>query len=210
MNNDIYSSISQYFERTLSQYGPTAKGVDWKDESAQELRFKQLVKVLPDGLDEQETVVDFGCGYGQFFSYLKSQNLSLDYIGFDCLPSMIEQAETLYKGQEKCRFVCGNKFNIDCHYLVASGVFNFRGNFSNEDWTDFVLTELSRINAHTQKAFALNFLTAYSDQDRMREDLYYAQPEFLLNHCLKNFSRQVALLHDYGAYEFTLIVKKSV
>lgn len=209
MNNDIYTSISQYFERTLAQHGPTAKGVDWKDEAAQELRFRQLVKVLPDALDEQETLVDFGCGYGQFLSYLKSQNKRCHYVGFDCLPAMIEQAQALFENEERCRFECGNNFNIDCHYLVASGVFNFRGNFSLEDWTDFVLAELSSINAHTKKAFALNFLTAYSDKDRMREDLYYASPEFLLNHCLTSFSRHVALLHDYGAYEFTLIVKKT-
>lgn len=209
MNNDIYASISQYFERTLKQHGPTAKGVDWKDEAAQELRFNQLIKVLPEDLSLEDSLLDFGCGYGQFFSFLKSRNICCNYIGFDCLPAMIEQAKELFKDEEKCQFHCGKVFNIDCDYLVASGVFNFRGHIDHDDWTNFVLTELSRINAHTSKAFALNFLTSYSDKERMRADLYYANPEFLLNHCLTNFSRHVALMHDYGAYEFTILVKKS-
>jgi hypothetical protein len=28
------------------------------------------------------------------------------------------------------------------------------------------------------------------------------------DHCKRNFSRQVALLHDYGLWEFTILVRK--
>jgi len=42
----------------------------------------------------------------------------------------------------------------------------------------------------------------------MREDLYYADPCFIFDYCKRNFSRNVALLHDYELYEFTIIVRK--
>jgi hypothetical protein len=42
----------------------------------------------------------------------------------------------------------------------------------------------------------------------MRADLFYADPCVYFDLCKRRYSRQVALLHDYGLYEFTLIVRK--
>lgn len=210
MNNEIYSSIAQYFERTLEQHGPTAKGVDWRDETAQEMRFEQLLKILPVAQEvlEKPTLVDFGCGYGQLFEFLKSKKLECEYIGFDCLQAMIDAGCEKYKGQKNCQFVCGKEFNIECDYLVGSGVFNYRGESEYHDWLKFVFAELSKIDIHTRKAFAVNFLTSYSEPGKMRDDLFYADPCVLFEHCMRNFSRNVAIMHDYGAWEFTLIVRK--
>jgi hypothetical protein len=48
----------------------------------------------------------------------------------------------------------------------------------------------------------------YSDPERMRAHLYYADPCRLFDHCKRRYSRHVALLHDYGLYEFTILVRK--
>ena len=58
------------------------------------------------------------------------------------------------------------------------------------------------------KAFLL--LTKYSEKEYMRDNLYYADPLFIFDYCKRNFSKQVALLHDYGLYEFTILVKKDI
>ena len=42
----------------------------------------------------------------------------------------------------------------------------------------------------------------------MRGDLYYGDPRAFFDHCKRRFSKQVALLHDYGLYEFTIRVRK--
>jgi hypothetical protein len=42
----------------------------------------------------------------------------------------------------------------------------------------------------------------------MRDDLYYADPLFLFDYCKRNFAKNVALLHDYRIYDFTIIVRK--
>jgi hypothetical protein len=60
----------------------------------------------------------------------------------------------------------------------------------------------------TARGFAFNCLTAYSDQDKMRPDLHYADPCELFDICKRKYSRNVALLHDYGLYEFTILVRK--
>jgi hypothetical protein len=94
-------------------------------------------------------------------------------------------------------------------YAVASGVFNIKLDAPVGAWTSHVLDCLHAINSHTKLGFAINFLTKYSDADRMRPDLYYADPLFLFDYLKMNFSRNVALLHDYQIYDFTLIVRKN-
>jgi hypothetical protein len=44
----------------------------------------------------------------------------------------------------------------------------------------------------------------------MRADLYYADPAQVFDYCKRRFSPNVALLHDYGLYEFTILVRKQV
>jgi hypothetical protein len=51
-------------------------------------------------------------------------------------------------------------------------------------------------------------LTSYSDPDKRRPDLYYADPLALFDHCKRTYSRFVSLIHDYPLYEFTLLVRR--
>jgi hypothetical protein len=68
---------------------------------------------------------------------------------------------------------------------------------------------LDNIDRLSRRGFSSNFLTKYSDEDKMRNDLYYADPLFLFDYCKRKFSRNVALLHDYGLYDFTILVRKA-
>ena len=64
------------------------------------------------------------------------------------------------------------------------------------------------MNQKSNKGFAFNCLTSYSDRDKMRNDLYYADPSFLFDYCKKKYSKNVAILHDYDLYEFTVLIRK--
>jgi hypothetical protein len=61
--------------------------------------------------------------------------------------------------------------------------------------------------AMSARGFGFNLLTSYSDVDRKRPDLFYAEPETVFRHCVHRFSRFVALSHDYPLYEFTVLVR---
>jgi hypothetical protein len=78
---------------------------------------------------------------------------------------------------------------------------------STDEWERYVSETLERIATISRKGFAYNMLTMYSDPERMRDDLYYADPHQYFDQCRTRFSRKVALLHDYGLYEFTLLVR---
>ena len=75
-------------------------------------------------------------------------------------------------------------------------------------WHEYVVDCLNRIWPLARRGLAFNILTSYSDPDKMRPDLYYADPRWFFDYCKRNFSPEVALLHDYGVYEFTMYVRR--
>ena len=77
-----------------------------------------------------------------------------------------------------------------------------------DTWTEIVIEGLNQMNSRAVKGIAFNMLTSYSDADRMRPDLYYGDPCFFFDYCKRNFSKNVALLHDYNLYDFTILVRK--
>ena len=93
-------------------------------------------------------------------------------------------------------------------YTLASGIFNIRFRATNEDWLKYILETITVMNERSLKGFSFNMLTTYSDRDYMKEELYYGDPCLFFDHCKRNFSKNVALLHDYDQYDFTILVRK--
>ena len=92
-------------------------------------------------------------------------------------------------------------------FTVACGVFNLRLDVPDDDWLEFVKSQIDVVSELSTRGFGFNLLTSYSDLDRRRPDLYYADPLVLFDYCKRKFSRDVALLHDYGEWEFTIWVR---
>ena len=204
--NRIWEKVRQYYDQKLETYGATPRGVDWNSPESQELRFEQLLKVC----DRTGTFStnDYGCGYGALVVYMTDRGYAFQYRGFDISDQMIAKARELHKGLGHCEFFTDVSRLTAADYTVASGIFNVKLQTSHEEWTEYVLHTLGRISELSEKGFAFNVLTSYSDRDRMRPNLYYADPLFLFDYCKKNFSRFVSLLHDYPLYEFTILVKE--
>jgi SAM-dependent methyltransferase len=205
-HNEIRKNVGEYYSAKVRSHGPTPKGVDWNSGESQELRFKQLTSVIDFG--QPFSINDFGCGYGALVGYLDKHAASYKYYGFDISEEMIDSAIEQHKGFAHCKFFSDSNALTPADYTVASGIFNVRMDFSDEAWLSYTIDTLNKLNSLSTKGFAFNALTKYSDVEYMRPDLYYADPTKLFDHCKLNFSKYVALLHDYPLYEFTILVRK--
>jgi SAM-dependent methyltransferase len=206
--DDALYQVSQYFSDKLAAYGPTAKGVDYNSKEAQEIRFEQLVRLFD--LSRHFSVIDFGCGYGAMFDFFNRKNLSFQYYGFDMNDQMILAGRKIHQRYVNCFFTtCGNEIPT-ADYVVAGSIFNIKLEAPEDDWRQHSLQTLREMNRHCTKGFSFNMLTSYSDPDRMKQrpDLFYADPCFYFDYCKRNFSRNVALLHDYELFDFTIVVRK--
>lgn len=206
MSDSILRNVSEYYTGKFEEHGPTPGGVDWNSAESQELRFAQLLRVIEEKPDPF-SLNDFGCGYAALVPYLEIHGAPGSYCGFDLSGRMLAHARESYGDRPWASFVGDLAELPPADYTVASGVFNVKLDVDDESWRDYVLATLAQIAAVSRLAFAFNMLTSYSDADRMRQDLYYGDPTFFFDHCKTEYSRNVALLHDYDLYEFTLIVR---
>ena len=197
----LLDGVIEYYSRKVREHGPTPRGVDWNSAQSQQTRFDQLLKIV----DWSHPVVlgDFGCGYGALFEYLQSRNLSCDYRGYDISDAMIAAA----RGRHGATFSSHADVLRNADYVVASGVFNVRVQVPEAAWKSYMFERIDHLAQTAKRGFAFNCLTSYSDEDRMRPDLHYANPCEMFDYCKRKLSRNVALLHDYDLYEFTILVR---
>jgi hypothetical protein len=203
-----YQGAKTYFEERLTQHGATARGVDWNSETAQEIRFSQLSKVID--ASQPFSLLDYGSGYGALAGYLLRSGYPMErYIGFDVLESMAAKGREVFAASPQCIFTSSFDSLAPVDYSIASGIFNLKLDTPFGEWTSYVVGEMHKMDRLSRKGFSVNFLTKYSDPEYMRPHLYYADPCYLFDYCKTHFSRNVALLHDYEVYDFTLIVRKT-
>ena len=205
MNDGFVSRAAGYYTGKLREHGPTHRGVDWNSVESQELRFEQLLRVCEG--EPRVAVNDYGCGYGALVDYLVAAGRPFEYGGYDVSAEMIEAARTAHAGVAGCAFTSVRADLARRAFTIASGIFNVKFEASRDDWWRYVSGVLDDIAAASIQGFAFNLLTAYSDPDRRRDDLFYAEPEAVLRHCVARFSRRVALSHDYPLHEFTVLVR---
>lgn len=204
--NDLLTPVASYYTQKIKEFGPQPKGVDWNGEDGQVLRFLQLSRVLDP--EASFSIADVGCGYGALLDFLRERFQDFRYVGLDISETMIETARKLHEGKAQGTFIAGTEPAEHVDFSVASGIFNVRLGTDEAAWKTYIENTLERMHQFSTRGFAFNCLTSYSDADRMRADLHYANPCELFDLCKRKFSRNVSLLHDYGLYEFTIVVRK--
>lgn len=205
----IAADVARYYGEKLAAHGTTPRGVDWNDDASQALRFDRLLAADDTPEDRPLVVNDLGCGYGALLDHLRRRwpGRSVDYSGTDVSPAMVEAARERHADASGASFAVSSAPVRPADVTVASGIFNVRMGWSDNEWHAYTLRTIDAMVASSRRACAFNCLTSYADADRRRPDLYYADPTALFDYCKRRHSRYVTLMHDYPLYEFTIVVR---
>jgi SAM-dependent methyltransferase len=206
MSDNIIKQVGDYYSEKIIKNGATPQGVDWNSIESQQLRFDILSKVIL--TDGHFSILDFGCGFGSMYDYYRTKKLELNYTGYDISEEMISEAKKRNGNDERTKWLTSLNDNEKYDYVVASGIFNVKLNNENDVWLKYIIETINKLNQFSISGFSFNVLTKYSDKEFVKDYLYYADPLFLFDYCKTNYSKNVALLHDYNLYEFTIIVRK--
>ncbi|MEA2893859.1 MAG: hypothetical protein QOI05_4652 [Bradyrhizobium sp.] len=202
---DILPKVAAYYASKLAEHGPTPQGVDWNGAESQERRHRQFLRLL-DG-NRNASVIDLGCGFGDFLRFLRAEGYRGRFTGYDIAPGMIEKARELHGETDDRQWRIGAEPVDVADFAIASGIFNVRGDVADDIWTRYVHRTIDILARAGRQGFAFNVLSMSSDPERRRRELYYAEPTVMLGHCLARYGRSIALLQDYGLYEFTIVVR---
>jgi SAM-dependent methyltransferase len=203
----ILDQQARHWGETVERHGPNFKGVDYSNPERVQLCFRQLTGIW--NAPGPASVLDYGCGYGALLGYLRDKGFALSrYTGFDVSAPMLAHARTVNAGVDGAVFTDDATALEPADYVICGGIFNVKLDADTADWHRHVVGCLERIWPLARRGMAFNILTSYSDPDKQRPDLYYADPCWFFDYCKRHFSRDVALLHDYGVYEFTMHVRR--
>jgi hypothetical protein len=206
--NDINQELYKFYKDKLTRFDLPSQKVGWKNEEAQIIRFRQFLHLLlPD--NSKFILNDLGCGMGAFIDFLKEFKPEFYFRGYDIVDEMISFCINHFNSADFSFHLINQSREMKmADYTICSGIFNIKGDLREVDWMPHVVETISDMNTVSRKGFAFNILSSYSDPEFQKPDLYYADPLFYFDYCKKNFSKNVALLHDYGQFDFTIIVKK--
>jgi SAM-dependent methyltransferase len=190
--------LISFYDRTLLMHGDRPEALRWSPEG-QRARYGLMLDIT-ESLNGKK-VLDYGCGKGDFYGFLKDRNINVDYTGTDINPRLIGLARRKYP---ECAF---RVFDIEeealkeaFDYIFLCGVFNNRV----EGVVDTLKNVLSGLFPHCREALALNALSIHTPEKAV--ELHYACPEELLTFALKNLTPYVALRHDRVPGDFTMFL----
>lgn len=113
--------VIDFFKKRLIHFKDSPEAVGWTPKG-QLLRYEMVLNFLePNG----KSLLDFGCGKGDFFRFLKEKGIHCHYTGIDINPALIELAK---KNNPGINFLVQDiereKLNMDFDYVISIGVFN--------------------------------------------------------------------------------------
>jgi ubiquinone/menaquinone biosynthesis C-methylase UbiE len=197
--------ITSLYSGRLGQDLTDYKLVGWGSKESQDLRFKILTEIP--GFQNAKSVMDIGCGLGDFKTYLTAHHLDVaSFIGIDLCKEFVDMAQARHLSPGTRFYHCDIDElpdDVIADVVVMSGALNVR---ISDNWTqaERVLRSMFR---RCKRGVAANFLTSYVDFST-EKDFHY-EPERMLQ-CGLNITRRATIRHDYPLYEFTIFLHKEI
>ncbi|HET9030593.1 MAG TPA: class I SAM-dependent methyltransferase [Candidatus Aquilonibacter sp.] len=200
MNHREIDETVQRYDARLDEFGESEQALGWGAKGRSNLRFHVLASRWNVA---GSRVLDFGCGFGGFYDFLKRAGTPVSYVGIDLNPRFIRIAQQRHP---EATFIVGSVDALaeagPVDYIVSSGVFNHR----LDDNMGFIESAFKAFDRFATRGFACNFL---SDRvDYPLDYTFHASPEGMLALAYR-YSRNVVLRNDYMPFEFTVFVDKA-
>jgi tRNA G46 methylase TrmB len=187
--------VIQRYQRRIAEHGPTFASLNSGNEEKQAIRQWVHASALRGA---RPSILEIGCGLGDFYRYLTTQKKECSYCGYDIVPEYITECRRVYP---ESRFEVRNIFleGIEGSFdtVVMSQVFNNR--YQKSDNLQVMQRALELAFQHTRVSVSVDMLSTYVDF--RNPDLFYYSPEAIFT-IAKAITPRVVIRHDYRAFEF--------
>jgi len=181
-----------FYQNNYDSFGTSACGVAWDSQHSQKRRFSAIASCLGDV--KNDTLVDAGCGFGDFYLYLKEKNnLPRTYTGMDLCEPMVKEAQVRTGCKIVQRDILRQTIPV-ADWYVASGSMNLLTRFETQLF-------IQRCFEKSRKGFVFNLL-----QGKEREGTYnYWLPHEIIKLC-RPLAAKVQIKEGYLDGDFTVVL----
>ena len=184
---------------SLKRHGYHPNALYWSSREIQEIRFRVLVEI---GIEFGDSLLDVGCGFADYKSWITGQGRDVSYTGIDLSPDLIRVAQEKHPD---AILLCGELSDFDFasasfDWVVLSGALNEQ----LHDEGAYARHMISSMFDLCRKGVAFNLLDA---RHLNAHDLHSFYPEEIINYC-SNLSLHVKVIDDYLDNDFTIYMKR--
>lgn len=198
---DDTAATRAFFTATDKQFGIDVRAVNWGSRASQIRRFEVLAAIGSVGSD---SVLDVGCGQGDFFEWLRKAGFGGEYAGIDITPRMIQTARGRFPDamfREVDLLDGGAHRDLQRDWVFASGIFYLR----RHEPLQYLKSMVREMFGLANKGLAFNSLSLWSSNKAEGE--FFADPLQVLAFC-HSMTPRVVLRHDYHPGDFTIYMFK--
>jgi len=186
--------INERYNRRLAKWDHDIRTLASGTESHRDIRFRILREL---GVSPGCSVLDIGCGFGDFYRYLSDNACNVQYVGYDINPKLIGIAKVKYPNAEFSVKDIQIESFPSFDFIVSTSTFNLT--LKEEENYSFIKEVLKICFEHAKRGVAVDFLTTYSEFEV--QDAFYYKPEKVFT-IAKKITKRVCLRHDYPLFEF--------
>jgi len=202
------STVARYSDR-YKKLGRHVHTLGWGSEEQQHYRFAQVLRAA--SLDAK-SVLDIGCGFGDFLSSCSDAGCRLEhYTGWDINSDLIAEAKQQHPSSSFAVLNLAEQEKLEpvAEVGIMLGVLNlnFKEAYDNMAFSKMMIEKaFSSVSA----TLVVDFLSIYRTPDYPEEDfVFYHDPAEMLAFALE-LTPNVRLLHDYSPIpqkEFMLVLE---
>ncbi|HEX2565636.1 MAG TPA: class I SAM-dependent methyltransferase [Burkholderiales bacterium] len=198
------SSTTRWYATHIRRYGYGYRALGFGHRSSQEKRFGALLGL---GAFHGRSVLDAGCGFGDFLAFLQERGMSPQYTGFDLCAPMVERCRKRFAEKDaSARFLVGDALTFadgaPYDYVVASGIFGLAARGTRAR----IRPTVTRLFGMCRQGLAVNFLSARAP--RRSTARVYVEPAEMLELGL-SLTPAARLDHSYLPNDFTLLLHRT-
>jgi len=188
--------VNQFYNDGLKRFGYDIKALASGTEERRRVRFQVLCEI---GMTSGCSVLDLGCGFGDFYGYLHERGMAVQYVGYDINPNLVSVAKQVYPEAEfYVKDIQTEPFPV-FDYIVSTSAFNHP--LTGQDQYQFAQEILSISYNHAQRGVAIDFLSSYVEVEN--PILFNYSPERIFT-IAKKITKRVCLRHDYPLFDFCI------
>ncbi len=189
--------LINFYSANLEHHGPNSTAsLYWSDLYEQQKRFEVLCQERD--LNGKK-ILDYGCGLGDFYGFLKKKYKNFSYIGIDVVPNFIMEARLKYPMAKFEVSDIGEVKRDSFDYVLASGVFSFK----IDNYEKVYFSKIKKMYEVAREGVAFNMLNKECHPDNELFATYYIKD--VEEYC-KGFIEEVVVNNGYMKEDFTVFL----